>query len=91
MIPYLSFLTVLALLVVVTAFMPVVTELPFGMDTALVFFVGTIKALLQLMPWLQIVWNLILWAIFIKSLLFAWKWVQWFIQLFAKSGGSTPS
>lgn len=90
MIPFLSFLGVLAVLSLTYQFLPVVSELPYGMDEALSFFVATIKSLLQLLPWMQIVWNLILWAIFIKSLLFAWRWIQWFIHLFAKAGGHTP-
>jgi len=81
MITTLKVIGVLAVLVILTGFMPVVTELPFGMDAALSFFIGTIRAILELMPWMQIVFQLILWAMFIESLLFAWKWVQWFMEL----------
>lgn len=81
MITVIKILGTLAVLVILTGFMPVVSELPLGMDDALIFFVGTIKALLTLMPWMGIVFTLFLLALLIKSLLFAWHWVRWFIEL----------
>jgi len=72
---------ILALLVILTGFMPVVSELPLGMDAALTFFVATIKAIMTLMPWMQIVFTLFLLALLVKSLLFAWGWIKWFIEL----------
>lgn len=66
---------------VATFFLPRVEELPLGMDEALVFFSSTIHALLDLLPWLNIVWTLCLLALAIKFLLFSWHWVRWFIEL----------
>jgi len=82
-------LATLAILVIVTNFLPVVTELPFGMDAALTFFIGAINGLLAIMPWMELPWTLVLWALFIKSLLFIFHWVIFFLNLFA-GGGSAP-
>lgn len=82
-------LATLAILGIVTSFLPVVTELPFGMDYALTFLVNTINALITLMPWFGIVWKFVLWALLIKSLLFIFHWGIFFLNLFA-GGGSAP-
>jgi len=81
MITVLKVIGILAILVILTGYLPVVSELPFGMEAALIFFVGTIRGILELMPWLQIVFTLILFAMFIRSMLFAWTWTKWFIEL----------
>lgn len=85
----LGILATLAILAILTSFMPVVEELPFGMDTALTFFIGAINGLLDLLPWMELPWTLVLWALFIKSLLFIFHWTMFFINLFA-GGGSAP-
>lgn len=66
---------------VATFFLPTVEELPLGMDEALTFMVGAIHGLIDIMPWLEIVWTLALLALLIKFLLFSWHWVKWFIEL----------
>lgn len=66
---------------VATFFLPVVTELPWGMDAALALMVGSIHGLIEIMPWMGIVWSLALTALLIKFLLFSWHWVKWFIEL----------
>lgn len=66
---------------VATFFLPTVEELPLGMDAALTLMVGSIHGLIDLMPWLEIVWTLALLALLIKFLLFSWHWVKWFIEL----------
>ena len=86
MISTLKFFGILGVIAIVLyPFLPVVTVLPYGMDEALVFFVGSIKAILQILPWLQIVWDLFILALFIKSLLFIFNSVRWFVELFAQS------
>jgi len=85
----LGILGTLAILAILTNFLPVVTELPFGMDFALTFLVSTINALITLMPWFGIVWTYILWAMLIKSLLFIFHWVIFFLNQFS-GGGSAP-
>lgn len=86
MISTLKFLGILGVLaIIIYPLLPVVTELPFGIDEALQFFVGNIRALIELLPWLATVWNLFLWALFIKSLLFIFHWVRWFVELWAQS------
>lgn len=90
MIPFLSFLTVLGLVSLTYQFLPVVTVLPMGMDAALIFFVSTIKSLIALLPFLEVVWNLFLWGISIQVLITTFEWSMMFINLFAKSGASAP-
>lgn len=90
MIPFLSFLTVLGLVSLTYQFLPVVTVLPMGMDAALVFFVSTIRSLIDLLPFLEVVWNLFLWGISIQVLITTFEWSMMFINLFAKSGASAP-
>lgn len=60
---------------------PTVTELPFDMDFAARFFVSTVKGLVSIMPWFGIVWTLLLWALYIKFILYAWHWARWLIEL----------
>lgn len=81
MITLIKIVGVFAVLGTLTLFMPVVTALPLGMDEALTFFVGNIRALVELLPWMELPFTLIMWALFIKSLLFAWHWIKWFIEL----------
>jgi len=59
-----------------------VTELPLGIDEALTFFVGTITGLISVMPWLEIVWQILLLGLSIKILLFTWHWIKYIIDLF---------
>jgi len=66
---------------VIPIFFPVVTELPFGLDEAFVIFVSTIKGLISLLPWLEIVWNIMLLALGVKVLLFTWHWIHTIINL----------
>lgn len=84
-----GFLAIIAIFTAVTVFLPVVDELPFGMDAALTFFMSTVNGLLTLFPWMQLPWALVLWALLIKSLLFIFHWVIFFINFFA-SIGSAP-
>lgn len=79
---------VLTVLIILTKFMPVVSELPFGMDYALTLFVGTLNGIIDLMPWMGTVWNFVLLALFIKGLLFMWHWIVFFINLFAGGSGA---
>lgn len=81
MISILKFLGVLGLLALVTAFLPTVTELPLGIDEAVVFFIGTIKALVNLIPFMQVPFTLILLAVSIRFALFVWHWVRWLVEL----------
>jgi len=82
MIQFLKILGVMSLLAVIaTAFFPEVTELPFGMDEAFIIFVGGIKGLISLLPWMEIVWNCLLIALGVDILLFTWHWVHTIINL----------
>jgi len=72
---------ILVITTIVGLFFDPVTELPFGMDEALTFFVSTIRALIELLPWLGIVWNVIVLSLFIKGLLFTWHWIVTVIHL----------
>jgi len=73
--------TFLAVFLLLTQFLPEVTSLPFGLDYALTFFVGTIHGILKVMPFLITTWNLILAALAIEVALFTWERVKWFLEL----------
>ena len=49
---------------VIMGLFPTIETLPYGIDEALVFFVGTIKGILEIFPWFQTIWNLMLLALF---------------------------
>lgn len=77
--------SILSLMIWLVAFLmspfPVITELPFDMDYAFTFFIGTVKGLVAIMPWFGTVWTLLLWALGIQASLYAWHWIKWLIQL----------
>lgn len=58
-------------------FLPVVTELPFGMDEAVQFFFATIRALMDVIPWITVPFSLMVLALFIKGLFLLWHFVRW--------------
>jgi len=66
--------------------LPIVTELPFGGDQAIAYFVGTIHGIATIMPWMTYPMILILAGLGIKFLLFTWYWAKWLIQLVRGSG-----
>lgn len=78
----------LTILLLLSKFLPVVTELPYGMDYALTLFTGSINGMIEIMPWMGIVWTYVLLALFIKGLLFTWHWSVFFLNLFAGGSGS---
>jgi len=47
----------------------VITELPFGMDVAVQTFGSHVLAVVEILPMLDIIWTLFIWAIFIKMCL----------------------
>jgi len=62
---------------------PTVEILPYGIDEALIMFVGTIKGFISLFPELFTpIWNVIVWGLIITFLLFLWERIQWLIDLF---------
>lgn len=78
----------LAILLILSKFLPVVSELPFGMDEALIIFTSTVRGIIEIMPWLGIVWFYILLALFIKGLMFTFHWSIFFLNLFAGGSGA---
>lgn len=81
MITLIKVISIFAILGTLTLFMPVVTELPFGMDEALMFFVGNVRALVELLPWMELPFQLIMWGLFIQTLFFAWHWIKYFLEI----------
>lgn len=59
---------------------PDVIALPYGIDEAMSFFVNTVKSIIIVFPFMQVIWNLILLSLTIEVLLFTWTWVRWFIE-----------
>jgi len=58
-----------------------VTQLPWGIDTPLSFFMTTINDIIYVMPWLEIVWTIFLLALGIKIAEFILQWVLYLIKL----------
>lgn len=66
----------------VTFFLPTVTELPFSIGEAVSMFAGTVRSLVTHMPFLEVILNLFLLGLVIKTALLMWGWVQWLLSLF---------
>lgn len=73
------------------SFVPQVTSLPFGMDTAIQTFVGDVNGLLIVMPWFKIVWQLALFAILIKGVLLLLHFIVFVINIVRGSGSQLPT
>lgn len=73
-------LSVLA--VFVSAFLPVVEELPYGMDEALVFFFSTVRAMFEFLPWIVFPFSLMVLAIVIKAAFLLWVFARWLYSIF---------
>lgn len=80
MILYLILTLIIGVVGIVLNVFPTVTELPFGVDSVMVTFVGTIKALLLIFPPLQAPWNVIITGLTIEFLLFSWTWIRWILE-----------
>jgi len=78
--------TFIQLLDLATFFLNDITTLPFGIDNAMNMFVGTIKALLDIMPWFQTPWILMLLALSISFGLWIWYWVRYVINVIRGAG-----
>lgn len=70
----------------VTFFLNDITALPFGLDNAMVTFVGTVKGFLDIMPWFVVPWYLMLFALSISVGMFVWGWVKYIINVIRGSG-----
>jgi len=66
----------------ITFFLPQVTELPLGIDTALVFAVGNIKAFVGAFPFAQLPWTYFLLGLSLQFLYYLWYWADWFMSKF---------
>lgn len=56
-------------------------QFPTGVYDALQYFFGTMHDLVTLIPFLEVPLQVVLMAVSMKFLLFAWSWIKWFIQL----------
>lgn len=76
------FLNLLATIpIVLMAIFPTVTQLPFGMDPAVHLFIGTLKGILDVFPWLNIVFTIFLLGLGVKFALFTFRMVVWIISV----------
>jgi len=58
-----------------------VTELPWGLDTPLTYFMTLINNITYAMPWLDIVWTIFLLALAINVVIYTIELLMWFIKL----------
>jgi hypothetical protein len=77
-------IALVAFLQIIFVIFPVVTTLPFGMDSALTTVVGYVNSFLLQFPLLTIVWQLTLWYMGIKIFLIILK-----LALGARAPGQT--
>lgn len=81
MITTLKYLSILAFVTLVTYGLPTVTELPFGIDDAMVLFISTIRSLVAIIPFMVVPYYLIIAMLSIRFSLFVWHWIRWIIGL----------
>jgi len=74
-----------AALLVLPVLLPVVTELPFGMEEPLSVFISQINIIISVFPPMAVVWNVILIGISVKLTLVTLQ-VTWAILKFIRGG-----
>jgi len=79
---HIKFIIVLTIVILILGFAPEVTVLPFGMDSVLSTSVGVIKSVLAEVDFLRVPWYLFLAMLGVDFAFFAWKWVNYFIDLY---------
>lgn len=85
-----------SVLVAVSAFLPEVHtvshcaevsgscfSLPAGVENALTTFSGSLHGLIDIIPFLEVPFELLMYVLAIKFALFAWAWVRYLLGLFA--------
>lgn len=77
---------VIAALDFLFSFFDLVTELPFGMDEVLLSFMGYVHALIEVIPPLGTVWNVILSMLLVKLSLFLFPYLRWVVNLIRGAG-----
>lgn len=65
----------------ITFFLPTVTELPYGIDASLIYFVGLVKGILDSAPLLVHPFGLAILGLFVVFSLFLWHWIEWIIRV----------
>jgi len=80
MLSYWIFGALITLIGVVMSFLPVVSSLPFGADAILAQFVGVIHGLVEELPFLYVVMNVVLGMVVVKFALFSFHWIKWVIE-----------
>lgn len=60
---------------------PVITALPLGLDPALVFFMTAINMIIDIFPFMDIIWILFLFGLGIKFSLFVFGWIRMLIEM----------
>jgi len=77
--------TVLIPLIVVTWSLLIggtVTEMPFGLQESLQYFADTIAVIVDTMPWMEVILDIMLWGLQIKMVLMFVGLLKWVISLF---------
>lgn len=67
-------------------FFGIVTELPFGLDEPVDFFMSIINNLRNLMPWLDTLWNVFIIALIVKIAIWSMDKIMWLIGIIRGGG-----
>jgi len=62
-----------------------VTEIPFGLDSSVTYFITTVHDIIVYMPWFGTIWNVFIIALIVKVTLFTAQWLL-FAWKFARGG-----
>jgi len=60
---------------------PVITALPLGLDNALTFFMTAIMMIIDIFPFMDIIWSLFLLGLGIKFSLFVFGWIRMLVEM----------
>lgn len=62
-----------------------VTEIPFGLDQPVTYFITTVHDIIVYMPWFGTIWNVFIIGLVVKVMLFTFQWLL-FAFKFARGG-----
>lgn len=63
-----------------------VTEVPFGLDEPVTYFITTIHDIITYMPWFGTIWNVFIIGLIVKVTLLTAHWILWAWK-FARGSG----
>jgi hypothetical protein len=59
----------------ISLFLPTAGEVTPGFDAAIAYFIGIVRSLVDLLPFMEVPFELVMIALFIHFTLFVWQWL----------------